>query len=41
MEDPISSAITPKLLIRDMILTPSMLMIVVITMRIPPRSSAF
>ena len=39
--EPISSTITPKLLIRAMILTPSMLMIVAKTTRIAPRMSAF
>ncbi len=40
-EAPISSASTPKLLIRDMILTPSMLITVPKTIRIAPSSSAF
>ena len=39
--EPISSAITPTLLIRDISLTPSMLMIVVMAIRIAPSSSAF
>ena len=38
---PISSQITPTLLIRDISLTPSMLMIVVMQIRMPPSSSAF
>ena len=41
MEAPISSAITPMLLIRAMILTPAMLTTVPKTTRIAPSSSAF
>ena len=39
--EPISSAATPTLLIRDISLTPSMLIVVVIPIRIAPSSSAF
>ena len=41
MVEPISSQITPTLLMRDISLTPSMLMIVVMMTRIPPSTSAF
>ena len=41
IEAPISSAITPKLLIRAMTLTPSMLTTVAKMTRIAPRISAF
>ena len=39
--EPISSAATPTLLMRDISLTPSMLIVVVIATRIAPSSSAF
>ncbi len=39
--EPTSSAATPTLLIRDISLTPSMLIVVVIAIRIAPSSSAF
>ena len=41
MLEPTSSHITPTLLIRDISLTPSMLIVVVMQTRIPPSSSAF
>ena len=39
--EPISSAATPMLLMRAISLTPSMLIVVVITTRIAPSNSAF
>ena len=39
--EPINSHVTPMLLIRDISLTPSMLIVVVIATRIAPSSSAF
>ena len=39
--EPTSSAATPMLLIRAISLTPSMLIVVVITTRIAPSNSAF